>query len=695
VLILCEKPSAAAAFAKTLGCVFVRGKGHYRGGNYVITYCVGHLYRLWEPGEYRGEWKKWSLENLPILPDVYRYKKNDGTAGQADIVRGLIKSHIKDEILAATDAGREGELIARIALKEAGQEDISRCKRFWVSEALTPDVIRRGIAEAKPLSAYNAVAAQGFARQHADWLVGMNLSRYITLTGGNGEKFSVGRVQSAILAAIVKRNEAAANFIPAAYNELEITATDTKGTGIKAVLVNPETKKTAFVLKSPYLYQAMAYAKAHSELEITIEAVKKAEKSEKLLNITALQKAAFKLYGYRADETLAIAQILYEKHTCLSYPRTPSRVMGDTDVDLFREKFHLLKNKYNRWSRYSDPGLINRSNKHIFNSAALEDHHALIPLALLPDGANDKERNIFEIVVKHFFNVCMADHIWTENNYCIKNGQYIYRATTREAVKAGWKAVFEKEQEGVQETEGRLDVESCRVKGAAVLEKKTAPPKLYQIDTLLAFMERPKAFGTDGEGKLTGLGTAATRAEIIKSLFDRAYITEEKKRLIPTKKGEWLVAILQGDKNLAKLADAAETTAWEKRLEDDPKAFEDSIVTYVKESIKPGKITGSYEKEAVGACPLCGGKVYEGKNNYFCSSWNRERNPCKFMIWKTAAGAEISAGDVKLLLVKKKTGIKGCKSKAGKKFRAYFILSGEGKIEFIFQKRRGFKWEKT
>jgi DNA topoisomerase-3 len=687
VLILCEKPSVAAGFAKTLGCV--AGKGCYRNEKYVITYCVGHLYRLWDPGEYQENWKKWSLENLPILPEKYRYKKNDTTADQADVVNSLLKSNKDKDILIATDAGREGELIARIALAEAGISDISRCKRFWVSEALTPEVITRGIRNAKPLAEYNGIAAQGFARQRSDWIVGMNMSRYITLAWGNNEKFSVGRVQSAVLAAVARRNAAVANFKATPYNELEITIKDKAGTGIKCLLIHPETQKTAFALKSPYLYQALVYAKLNRDsLEITREEKKKAQKPEKLLNLTALQKEAFKKFGYSPDETLETAQALYEKHKCLSYPRTPSRVMGNNNAGLFKEKFELLSAQYRQWSQFSVPGLITGDNKHIFNSADLEDHHALIPLAVLPGGASGREKNVYEIVVKSFFVVCMPDHTWKECVYIVKNGGYVYKAVTKEIIEAGWKKAFteEDEREETPALNRALDIKTCRIENIGVLDKKTSPPKDYQIDSLLAFMERPQA--EDAGMKLAGLGTPATRAEIIKNLFERKYLIEDKKKLKATKKGVWLVKLLAGDLNLVKLTDAKETTAWETRLGENPEAFEKSIAEYVAACVqsKPRGAGEGYKRETLGTCPVCGEKINEGKKSYFCSAWNNPEKPCEFKIWKEIAGAKITPADAELLLERKKTGIKQCRSKAGKKFKACFGMSKEkkGEIEFIF-----------
>jgi DNA topoisomerase-3 len=203
MLILCEKPSVAKEFAHALSCA--PNKGFYRSGNLVVTYCVGHLFELCPPEHYNPIYKKWDIQNLPIIPDTFVYQGKPEVKEQTACVITLVKEHITDEIVIATDAGREGELIARLVLQEAGLKDLSRCKRFWVSEALTGDVIKGGLQSAKPLSAYNGIAAQGFARQRSDWLVGMNLTELMTLRSGT--MFSVGRVQTAVLSSRAGRHE--------------------------------------------------------------------------------------------------------------------------------------------------------------------------------------------------------------------------------------------------------------------------------------------------------------------------------------------------------------------------------------------------------------------------------------------------------------------------------------------------------
>jgi DNA topoisomerase-3 len=682
MLILCEKPSVANEFAKTLHCT--TEKGCYRNAAVTVTYCVGHLYELRNPDEYRPEWKKWNIQDLPIIPDTFKYKKKSGTEGQANTVSSLLKKHKDDEIIIATDAGREGELIGRIALREAGVNGISRCRRFWVSQALTEEVIRQGLSEAKPLSAYDGIAKQGFARQHADWIVGINLTRYMSC--GNRELFSVGRVQSAVLSAVYARNYTAARFIPVPYQELETAFTDDRGSEIKAYLINPDTGKAAFPPKSPYIKKAAEYGKTNPpDSKAESQTVRKIQKPDKLLNITGLQKQAYKLFGYGPEKTLELAQALYETHKCLSYPRTPSRVMGDDNAELFLHIFERLKSIFPEWSQYSNTGLITAQNKHIFNSAALEDHHALIPLAPLPEEADTAERNVFGIVVRSFFTVCMDDCLWNEKHIVIKNGEFVYRASVRETVRKGWKQskITEERDDDIAEVK-QFNEQRCKVTSFRVLDKKTAPRKEFSIDTLLAFMENPHHEEAGGS-RLAGLGTPATRAEILKTLFGRNYLEDRNRKLFATQKGIFLLGQLGKNESLKKIADVAQTTEWEKQLESDPEAFEASIKVYISKCVQHER-PETWEGESYGLCPLCGNKMREGKKSWYCPGY-KASPPCGYVIRKEIAGAKLSASDVRLLLSKRQTGIKTCVSqKSGKEFKASLKLGNGGKVEFVFKK---------
>ena len=685
MLILCEKPAVARDFARVLGCQ--RKDGFFEGNDVVITNCIGHLFELYEPDDYDAKFKNWKFEDLPITPRDWRYKVNESVKGQAECVLRLLKAHAGGDVLIATDAGREGELIARVAMREAGITDISRFKRFWVSEALTDDVIRAGIAAAAPLSEYDGLCAQGFARSRADWLVGMNLSRFMSI-GNPQPPFTVGRVQTAVLAAVAKRNADVKDFTPVPYKELQALIEDGAGTAVKALLENKETGKTSFFeTDAAFLGNALSQCEMKKVDKVDAKSEQKKQKPEKLFNITGLQKAAYKAYGYSPDETLNLAQALYEKHKCLSYPRTPSRVMGDNNVELFLEKFNLLKDT-STLSLVSDTSLISADNKHIFNSAALEDHHALIPLAPLPEGADEKERNIYSLVLNSFFTVCMPEFVYNEKSLAFHIGEYLFKAKIREVIKKGFKIAKQKQQEEEKddvEEIAAFDDSSCTVKALSVLEKKTEPPKEFSIDTLLSFMEKPR---DDNDKKLAGLGTPATRAEVIKTLFARQYLRDEKKKLYVSERALYLLGELVKNDTLKKVADAAQTTEWEQKLVDAPEAFEKEITDYIAECVKaaPERALFREEKPALGSCPLCGKPVVEGKLSYSCQGWQDEPK-CAFSIWKTISGAAVSVDDVKLLLSGKRTKLKKCKRKDGKPFETFFILENN-KVSFQFDSKK-------
>jgi DNA topoisomerase-3 len=688
MLILCEKPSVAKDFAKTLGAS--GKKGYYEGEGYLITYCVGHLYELCPPETYDPKYKKWILEDLPVIPKAFRYKANEATADQAALVAKLLKERAGDGVLVATDAGREGELIARIAIAEAGLTDaaVSRFRRFWVSEALTPDVIKAGIAAAKPLRDYDGLAAGAYARQKADWLVGMNLTRLMSI-GNPPPPLSVGRVQTAVLAAVARRNDEVANFTGIPYKELAALMSSANGVTVKALLENPASGATSFFENDKdYLLAAFGACEGKPIDNVEVKAGENKQKPPKLLNITALQKEAYKRHGYKPEETLNAAQALYETHKCLSYPRTPSRVMGDHNAELFREKFELLKDT-SPLSSFCDQALISAENKHIFNSAQLEDHHALIPLGIPPEEASEKEQNVYTIVLESFFTVCMPDFLSNEKALRFHVGEHVFVSTVREVIQKGWKEAKRKDTEEDDEADGEevpaFDEKTASLKSLSVREKMTEPKKEYSVDTLLAFMEHPRGDPRSGEAvKLAGLGTPATRAEIIKTLFLREYIIEEKKKLRAAKRGRFLLDQLAKSEVLANITDTVRTTEWEQRLADDPKAFEVEIVEYVRAAVSSGSAGRAvFEKEPLGTCPLCGKPVVEGKMSYSCSGW-RDEPKCPFAIWKTVAGAAVSETDAKLLLIGQKTPVKKCTKKDGSPFEAAFALEG-GKVVFTFQ----------
>jgi DNA topoisomerase-3 len=671
----------AKDFARALGCE--AKKGYCQGNGTVITWAVGHLFRLCEPERYDPAYKSWDITHLPIIPAVFRYEQIEKLAIQIETVRSLLAKHNEDTIIVATDAGREGELIARIILSEAGIADISRIKRFWVSEAHTREVILKGLQDAKPLSEYNAIGAEGSARQQADWLIGINLTRLMSV--GNTALFSVGRVQTAVLNAIALRNTEVGHFVPVPYIELEASLQSANGTLVKARLVNPKNDQAAFFDDRDYVVAAREYCAQNPISHIESQAAKETVRPPKLLNITALQKAAYKLHGYSPDKTLEIAQSLYEKQKCLSYPRTPSRVMGEQNVEFFRETYRLLSGIYPQEARLCDESVVTEGNKNIFNSAALEDHHALIPLRQIPDSADDPEKKVFVSVLKAFFTVCMKVYVYNKKHILFYIGDHIFRTQLNEVLQYGFKevALEIEENDGAIQEVGKFDEKDCKITGLAIVTKSTKPKKEFSIDTLLGFMENPH---NEKDDTLAGLGTPATRAAIIKLLFDRQYVREKQKKLYASEKGLYLLEELRKNERLNMIADVSQTTEWEKQLSHNPQQFLKSITQYLKDCVASA-MTEKYTPPPIGVCPRCGNTILEGKKSYYCTGYKHE-NLCSFSIFKTIAGANLSVEDIALLLSHKSTGMKNCVSKSGKKFKAAFYLDRDGAISFRFNNHR-------
>lgn len=686
MLIITEKPSVAQSFSLALSIPFDKSKGYYTNGETDITNCVGHLYELAKPEDYDESYKVWTFEMLPIIPEKYLYNQNEDTINQIKKVTFLLRTHKNDKIVIATDADREGEVIARIVFKEAGLSEITHCYRFWVSEALTPEVIKKGMSNLKPWSEYNQLAEKGFARQHADWLVGMNLTPYETLLAGHKTTLPVGRVQTAILAAIAQRNNEVKNFVPTPYFQCIAHLKDNNGNNADAYLINPQTNKMFFTEINHFINEAHNYSEQNKSINLQVETKRKTLNPPKLLSLTELQKIAAKEYDYSSSKTLELAQNLYEKHKCLSYPRTPSSVLGDDDVSLFQEKFDLLKSKY-PVSKYSNPKLINTDNKHIFNSKKLDSHHALIPLDFLPDTATQAEKNIYNLVINRFFMSCMDICTFDEKTLFITNGEYKYKAVIKTIVEEGWKKA-EKElapngaKKDNEEELQFFDEKTCILKNTEIVKKYTTPKKEFTETSLLTFMENPTM--EESEEKLVGLGTPATRGNILSKLEEYQYVIKQNKKYYATDKAYFLLKLLFKNPLTAKIASINQTTQWEKHLETSPKEFEEGIITYIRECVRIHPEVEDYEKQGIGKCPLCGNKVMEGQKSFFCTMINKEPK-CNFIIYKNTFNSNLTIKDVKLLIEGKNTGIKSCKGKTGKTYKARLSYNKEtGKVEQTF-----------
>lgn len=684
MLILTEKPSVAQAFADALGG-FQKSKENgwfFRGDADCIVAAHGHLLELFMPEDYNPDLKKWTLDTLPIIPNQMRYKPiPDPKTNSLKVIGQALKTFGHDNFILATDAEREGELIGYLILKHLGFTGWDTARRFWVSEALTHEVVRRGLAEAKPLHQYKAYRDAGLARSQADWLVGMNFSRLLSIS--TGTLLSFGRVQTAVLGAMYARDMGIKNFKPSPYQQLSVTVDKD---GYIFTMLLEKDGQNRFEPGDPVLAKAATILSSGSVLVQEVSRQQKSFQPPQLLNITGLQKICSQKHSLSPAQTLELAQSLYEKHKCLSYPRTPSTVLGDENVDLFRTKYELLSPLYPELSNGCLPESISQSNKRIFNSANLKDHHALIPLAPLPESATKKESLVYTVVLERFFASIKAPHRYESVSITATKDSFQLRATGKIVLEDGWKGSQSDEEENPEQELPALEKgDSLAVCKAEILDKHTQPKKHFTEASILALMENPRN-EDETTGRLVGLGTPATRAEILEKLLKREYITQNKKNLLVTDKGIFLMQTILQVPELAQLVTIQTTTAWEEQLESTPELFLDSMKNMLTTKLPSMKVEKKWERPSLGSCPLCrNGKIMTGVKNWYCS---RYKEGCSFTVWKNISGAKLTDTDLQQLLGGKATRPKKMKSKSGKEFSARLKLSQEGKVEFIFDEKK-------
>ena len=693
MLILAEKPSVAKDFASALGCSF--RSGIFTDGKTEITNCKGHLFTLQNPELYDPKFKSW--REIPIIPEDFQYIKNESTKAQTELVLAMLNKHRYDSILIATDADREGEIIARECLAASGITDFSRIKRFWVSQALTPEVIKEGIKNAKPLSDYDDLAKNGFARQHSDWLVGINFTRYISVSAN--KKLTIGRVQTAILSAIEERCSQIENFKSEKYFEhyAQFQPTNKKGATLhpfcQGIYFEGESK-TSFPDNSRETVLKGDIGKTVSVVENKSE--KKEIPAPQLYNLNAVQKDAFKLYGLSADETLKIIQKLYEEYKCVSYPRTPSKVMGSGNVELCKKIFNALSTAYPKFMEIATISDISLSNKRVFNDAKLEAHHALIPLKKIPASASEIEKEIYNLILDRFMIAFAAPCVYNKQTVILSVNNHTYQVTGKQMLDRGWKkgeniaptppSHLSAEKKGAtlhpfKSLDG-IDWNSLEMSEIETKEKWTQSPKHFNEASILSFMENPKA-QDENAGKLIGLGTQATRHTFIPKLQSCGYIEIQKKDIVVTPVGKVVLNAVRSSP-IKMLADVSETTTWEKQLEEDPTLFESKIKDFVRNSVSKEIDIALPAGQSKISCPQCGKEIRKGNKNWYCTGY---KEGCDFKIWETVAGTKLTEKDIEHLCAKKKTSLKKFTSKTGKEFKAKLYLDEKLETKFEFEKK--------
>ena len=630
-LIIAEKPSVAKSIASALGASS-RADGFYEGSGLLVSWCVGHLVSPMDAGGYDERFKKWRYDDLPILPESFRYVLAPGKEDAFENLRALMDRPDVDTIVNACDAGREGELIFRLVYEMTG------CRkpvlRLWIS-SMEDSAIREGFSDLRPGTDYEALYQSALCRQKADWLVGINATRLFSVL--YHRTLNVGRVQTPTLAMLAERDAKITLFHKEKYHLLRLTLDGAEAVSEK--FTDPaEAEQAALMCKGA---------------AVTCTSVTKEQKKEqppKLYDLTTLQREANRLFGYTAKQTLDYAQSLYEKKL-LTYPRTDSRYLTSDMAETVSCVIHLAVKLPPFDSCTNFFPLVEA----MISDKDVSDHHAIIPtmelaktdLAALPES----ERNILTLAGVRLFMATAAPHTFEAVTAVFECAGQSFTAKGKTILCEGWKEIDRKYRAALKnkpetddadsDTENTLpqftEGQTFENPTAKVTEHDTTPPKPHNEASLLSAMERAGSEDTDPDAERKGLGTPATRAAVIEKLVKGGFVERKGKQLLPTKDGINLVCVLPDTLTSPQL-----TAEWENNLTQiakgkaDPAAFMEGIEDMARELVKTYPFLSDDkaqmfkpEQEALGSCPRCGSPVYEGKKNYYCS--NKE---CIFTMWK-------------------------------------------------------------
>ncbi len=681
-LVVAEKPSVAMSYAKVLG-VTSRQDGYLEGNGYLVSWCVGHLVELAPPNVYDEKFIKWSIADLPILPQQWQYLVSTSTKKQFGILQKLMNRPDVDSLVCATDAGREGELIFRLVYQQAS------CKkpffRLWLS-SMEDSAIREGFAHLKPSTEYDALYNAALCRERADWMVGINASRLFSCL--YGQPLAVGRVMTPVLAMTVVREAAIAAFVPEKFYTVALTLAD----GGTASSKRFAQKADAELLLS----------KCRKEERVTVQKMERKEKSESpppLYDLTALQRDANRLLGFTAQQTLDYAQSLYEKRL-ITYPRTDSRFLTE---DMAASLPGLVTDT---GKAFAVEELVPIHVQQVINGSKVTDHHALLPtksmanadLAALPTG----ERNVLRLIAARLLCAVGEPHRYAETMLTTECAGEEFTAKGKEVLEEGWKVVERKVLADILNRKQELTAlpnaaeNECGILNAELKEGQTSPPKHFTEDLLLHAMETASADSMPEGVERQGIGTPATRAATIEKLVQKGFLerkgNKKTKVLLPTDKGKALITVMPEEIQSPEM-----TADWETKLlqiergEMEPETF----MTEIKEMISSLVTTTEAAKGAnalmknkiIGICPNCGKPVVEREKGWFCE--NRE---CRFVLWKDNAffkrlGKRLDSHVADKLLRDGRVRLKDCKSAKGKTYNATVLLSCEadGRSKFSLE----------
>lgn len=709
-LIIAEKPSVARDLAKVLGAKS-RKDGYIEGNGYRVSWCFGHMVQLAEPARYNPDWKSWKAASLPMLPEEFQLIGIKSSKDQLKNLKQLLHDKNTNTVINACDAGREGELIFRYVY------DLLKCnkpvERLWLA-SMTDAAIRQGFKALKPGQDYDALADAARCRSEADWLVGLNATRAMTIrcrqAGAGNELMSIGRVQTPTLALLVHREQEIEEFVPEDF--WQIYATFDAGEqpeGIEPHYEGLWTHKNVNRLSTKKEAQDIVDAIKGQPAKVTKVSHRDVkERPPQLFDLTSLQREANKRFSFSAQQTLDIAQVLYEKHKLITYPRTDSNYLTK---DMKKGLPAVLKaidiKPYKPFCDHLLNNLPLTITKRIVNDAEVGDHHAIIPTDKTPNSnqLNAQEKKIYDLIARRFIAAFYPDAIFATTKIATTVAKHHFLTSGKVRRQAGWQEVYsptasksKKKPEPILPNVSKGDdVDLIKER---IHKGTTQPPRRYSESALLGAMERA---GNDLDDdalrrvmKESGLGTPATRASIIETLLKREYIKRSGKTLVPESKGRLLIQAIPAED----LKSAELTGQWESKLNSvanqqlQRPAFMEQVreltqkLTHTllnqeldipQEIIDANKPTPT--GEILGTCPVCKQPVREGPNVYSCDTGRS----CSFVIFKQVARRNISKTTVKTLLDGEVTKtLKNFKSKQNKPFEAALKLTPEGKVTFVF-----------
>ena len=676
-LVIAEKPSVARSIAAVIGAA-EKQNGYWQGGGYLVSWCIGHLVSFAEAGQYDEKYCKWRYEDLPILPQPWQFIVPDEKKQQFEIVRSLLNRPDVDSVTAATDAGREGELIFRFVYQMAGCT--KPVKRLWIS-SMEDAAIREGFANLRPDSDYDALYQSALCRAKADWLVGINATRLFSVL--YHKTLTVGRVQTPTLKMLVDRDAKILRFQKEKYYTV----------GIQSGSLKAGSGRIASMDEADTLRQACAGASAICS---SVKREKKTEQPPKLYDLTTLQREANRLFGFTAKQTLDYAQQLYEKKL-LTYPRTDSQYLTE---DMGQTVQHLVSDLLGLLPFAQGLDLTPKVDR-VLNSKKVSDHHAILPTAEFAKqgftGLAESECKLLNLVCSKLLCAIAAPHEYETVTAVFSCAGNEFTAKGKTVLILGWKEI-DQQFRSTMKADGEEEAESLNTlpeltEGQSysvvsdISEHFTSPPKAYTEDTLLSAMERAGAEDMPEEAERKGLGTPATRAAILEKLVQMGFVQRKGKQLVPTKDGINLAVVLPES-----LTSPVLTAEWENRLTEiakgnaDADEFMAEIEAQVRQLVKTYSCISAdkqnlfqSERVIIGKCPRCNENVYEGKKNFYCG--NRS---CQFVMWKNdhffeqrkkAFTPKIAAA----LLKNGKAKVKGLYSeKTGKIYDATVLLADTG-----------------